>query len=384
VRILHLISSSGLFGAERVAIELSAVLREEYGCDPVVGVIRNSLNPHTEVAEEAEKRGVDSVVFECKGRFNLGLILKIREYIRKNNIDLVHCHGFKSNFYGLFASMNNVPAVTTNHNWLRRNWRLKAYCFLDSLWIRYFDGIVAVSGGIKDEMIRYRVPQSRISVIDNGLDLKRFAAPGEGGIRRELGLSPEIRIISAVGALKPEKGYTYLLKAARKVLDSEPSVRFLIVGNGPLKKELEDEAKGLSLLKNVIFLGFRSDVPEILAETDLFVLSSVTEGLPMVLLEAMSAGKPVVATRVGAVPRVVEDDKSGVLVGPADAAALGGAIAGLLKDPEKAGRLGATARSRAEKEFSSKVMGQKYLALYKSLSGKGREAASVPAKKQLL
>jgi len=129
MRILHLISSVGLFGAERVAVELSKSLKKTYHCEPILGVIRNVYNPHEEISEEAVRNDIPYTIFTCRSQLDLQLVFSVRKFIKTNRVDVIHCHGYKSNFYGLLASKGQVPSVTTNHNWLTAHWKLKAYCF---------------------------------------------------------------------------------------------------------------------------------------------------------------------------------------------------------------------------------------------------------------
>src|SRR3989304_1669306 len=202
MRILNLISSVGVFGAERVAVELSKSLKKTYHCEPILGVIRNVYNPHEEISEEAVRNDIPYTIFECRSQLDLQLAFSVREFIRTNRVDIIHCHGYKSNFYGLLASKGQVPSVTTNHNWLTAHWKLKTYCFLDSLWIRFFDRIVAVSNQVKREMLRSKITEEKISVIDNGIDLERFEKVDEANhIREELGFDGKMRIIGTVGSL---------------------------------------------------------------------------------------------------------------------------------------------------------------------------------------
>lgn len=368
MKILHLISSSGLFGAERVVIELSKSLKNTHDCHPIVGVIKNAYNPHIEVAEEAKANHIDSVIFTCKGQFDLKLVSLIRRYIKNNKVDIIHCHGYKSNFYGLLSAKNKLPLVTTNHNWLTHHWKLKVYCFLDGLWMRYFDRIVAVSDGIKRDMLRYKIPEKKIMVIDNGIDVGRFNRKiATEDIKKEFGINGNIKVIGTIGSLKFEKGHVYLLRVAREVIKSFKDVKFFIVGDGPLRKQLEDEAKNLGIEKNIIFTGLRNDVPELLSIMDIFVLPSIKEGLPMVLLEAMASKKPVVATKVGAIPKIINDNKSGILVEPQDIIGLKDVIINLIKDSGKAERLALEGYEKVKKDFSSERMCRKYLNLYSEL-----------------
>jgi len=369
MRILHLISSGGLFGAERVAVELSKSLKKTYHCEPVLGVIRNVYNPHEEILEEAKSNGLDYAVFSCRSPLDLKLAFSIRAFIKKNRIDVIHCHGYKSNFYGLLASKGQVPSVTTNHNWLTAHWKLKTYCFLDSLWIRFFDRIVAVSNEVKEEMLKYKIPGEKIRVIDNGISLERFEKRAETRkMKTLLGFEEKTRVIGTVGSLVIEKGHIYLLEAARQILDVVKDLKFLIIGDGPLQKALEEKSKELGIKKDIIFMGQRKDIPELLTAMDIFVLPSIKEGLPVALLEAMAAKRPIVATRVGAIPRVIESKDIGILVEPKDISGLRDALASLINDPERMKLLARGGFNRVSMDFSSDEMCKHYLELYNEIT----------------
>jgi glycosyltransferase involved in cell wall biosynthesis len=369
MRILHLISSGGLFGAERVAIELCKSLKKTYHCEPILGVIRNVYNPHEEISEEAKSNGIACTVFSCRSQLDLKLASSIREFIKKNRVDIIHCHGYKSNFYGLLASRGQVPSVTTNHNWLTAHWKLKTYCFLDSLWIRFFDRIVAVSNEVKKDMLKYKIPKEKIRVIDNGICLERFEKLVETRkIKSQLGLEEKTRVIGTIGSLGIEKGHIYLLEAARQVLDVVKDLKFLVIGDGPLRKPLEEKSEELGIKKHVIFLGQRKDIPELLMAMDIFVLPSIKEGLPIALLEAMAAKRPVIATRVGAIPKVIENKDTGILVEPKDIKGLRDAIMNLINDPERMNLLAQEGFNKVCTDFSSDEMGKHYLKLYKEIT----------------
>ena len=369
MKILHLISSRGLYGAERVTLDLCKGLKRN-GYESMIGVIRNSHNPHLEVAEEARKNSIDAVIFPCDGRLDVKLIFRIRKYALENRINLMHCHGYKSNFYGLFARPRNIPIVATNHNWLASHWRLRAYRRFDSLLIRHFTRIIAVSEDVGKEMLSYGVPKEKVRVIDNGIDLTRFNdAVSPAAIREEFGINKGITIIGTVGNLGAEKGHVYLLQAARGIVSNDESVKFIFVGEGPLRAYLENEASKLGIRDHVIFTGFRTDIPDLLSTMDIFVLPSVIEGLPMVLLEAMAAEKAVVATRVGAISKVVHDG-NGILVEPRDVAGLQNAIIRLLASEEKRQKFASAGRATVRTHFSSERMSSEYIELYNELLGR--------------
>jgi glycosyltransferase involved in cell wall biosynthesis len=369
MRILHLISSAGLFGAERVAVELSKSLKKTYHCEPILGIIRNIYNPHVEISEEAVRNDIPYTVFTCRSQLDLQLPFSVREFIKKNRVDIIHCHGYKSNFYGLLASKGQVPSVTTNHNWLTAHWKLKAYCFLDSLWIRFFDRIVAVSNEVKEGMLKYKIPGEKIRVIDNGISLERFEKQVETRrMKTQLGFQEKTRVIGTVGSLVIEKGHIYLLEAARQILDVAKDLKFLIIGDGPLRKALEEKSEELGIKKDVIFMGQRKDIPELLTAMDIFVLPSIKEGLPIALLEAMAAKRPVVATRVGAIPRVIESQDIGILVEPKDISGLRDAVVSLIDDPERMNHLARGGFGKVSVDFSSDEMCKHYLELYNEIT----------------
>jgi glycosyltransferase involved in cell wall biosynthesis len=224
-----------------------------------------------------------------------------------------------------------------------------------------------VSEGVKEEMLRYGVPKEKMRVIDNGIDLARFNDTGSPiEIREKFGIKKGVTIIGTVGNLGAEKGHLYLLQAAKEIVNKVNSVVFIIVGDGPLRRYLESEASALGIKENVIFTGFRTDIPNLLSTMDIFVLPSVIEGLPMSLLEAMSAKRAIVATRVGAISKVVHDG-NGILVKPRDVAGLENAILRLLGSEENRQKYAFAGYETVRTHFSSEQMSSKYMNLYNEL-----------------
>jgi glycosyltransferase involved in cell wall biosynthesis len=218
-------------------------------------------------------------------------------------------------------------------------------------------------------MLKYKIPEDKIRVIDNGISLDRFEKRVETKkMKTQLGLGEKTRVIGTIGSLVIEKGHIYLLEAARQILDVVKDLKFLIVGDGPLRKALEEKSEELGIKKDVIFMGQRKDVPELLTVMDIFVLPSIKEGLPVALLEAMAAKRPIVATRVGAIPRVIESKDIGILVEPKDISGLREALAGLIDDPEKMNLLARGGFDRVSMDFSSDGMCKHYLKLYNEIT----------------
>jgi glycosyltransferase involved in cell wall biosynthesis len=224
---------------------------------------------------------------------------------------------------------------------------------LDRQILRYYPAVVAVSGDVSTRLQRSGVPAERITLIPNGVSLDLFEKRGDGRLlREELGLPPESAVVAVIGRLSAEKGQALLLGAARQLVRDFPEVRFLLVGDGPLRGRLEQLTEELGLASRVLFTGTRDDVHRIFSLSDCLVIPSLREGLPMVLLEAMASQTPVVATTVGDIPSVVEHGVSGLLVAPSDVPSLAEAIRTILRDPARARTLAEAGRARVSESYS--------------------------------
>jgi len=230
--------------------------------------------------------------------------------------------------------------------------------------------MVAVSHDLKEFLAdRVRIDRRRISVIHNGVGSLPSVAPNEADqCRRELGIPSGTQVIGVVGSLYPVKGHQFLLDALPSVVKRFPHIRLVVVGRGELEAELKARAQVLGLGEHVLFLGLREDVPRLLAIFDIFVLPSLSEGLSMAILEAMTSSKPVVTTRVGGNAELVEDGATGLLVEPRNPSALGQALEQLLADEGKATAMGRRGCEKALREFSVDRMARRYEDLYAAVS----------------
>jgi glycosyltransferase involved in cell wall biosynthesis len=212
------------------------------------------------------------------------------------------------------------------------------------------------------------MPPRKLITVYNGIDTGQFkiSAAETAAVRRELDLSPGQLAVGTMGELTQQKGYRYLLEAIPEILKSVPSVKFFIAGEGELKKSLLVLRDKLGLQSSVSFLGFRDDVPRLLSAFDIFVLPSLWEGLPVALIEAMAAGKPIVATDVDGNCEVTGRDAAGIAVEPLDPPALATALLELLGDPELRRRLGDAGIERAQKLFDVRIMIKRYQDLYEA------------------
>ncbi len=380
MRIFQLISSGGYYGAETVLINLAASL-ERAGHRAIVGVFDNRHSPNIEIADQAKAHGLSVEMIPCRGQMDWQAVRVIRRCIVAREVDLVHTHGYKADVYGYLAARRlGKPLVATCHNWPHLTPLSRFYALLDRLVLRQFRRVVAVSDAVADVLQRSGVPPDKIVRIDNGVDLSRFAAASPT-LAHEIA-RPGKAIIGAVGRLSPEKGFDYFLHAAKKLLADFPETLFVLVGEGDQRPRLKELAHELGLTGRVIFAGQRADMPGVYASLDIFVLSSLNEGMPMVILEALGAGRPVVATRVGAIPRLIPEESIGILVSPGDAAELARAMARLLADPEGRRKMGANGQAWVRQHFSAEVMARSYMSLYAGLLGQQsaaiHEAAGSP------
>ncbi len=382
--VLHLRSSIGFFGAEAVVLALVGETAEG-AWRPVVGMIRNEQDPHVELAEEAEKHGVETEIFPCRGRIDPSMIFALRRFLKERSVRILHCHGYKSNLYGLLASIGTpTRLVTTCHNWTDADWKLAVYAWLDRRVMRRFEVVVSVSEPLTAQLERQGIAGSRIVTIANGVSVERFAAAGETArLRSELGLEPGHRAIAVIGRLSPEKGQTVFLDAVAKIHGDVPEARFLLVGAGPSREELAARAEALGIASKVVFCGNRGDIERVYALAEIVVIPSLTEGLPVVLLEAMAARTPVVATRVGAIPEVVEHGQSAMLVEPDDADSLATGMRKVLDDEGLREGMAEAGSRRVRKAYSSRAMAKRYEEVYERLTASRAARGSVSESRAL-
>ena len=276
-----------------------------------------------------------------------------------------HLNWLLSCKYGLLASiLARVPVViATMQQYMKPPWGRTVY-LQHRLIEKFIDRYIAVSEAVAQQLCQtFHVPPYKIRVIHNSIPVDRYECTASQAFRAKLRLGSERQIVLTVARLDPQKGHYYLLEAIQQVHDAI----FVIAGDGPEKTVLEAQAHKLGIEDRVIFLGYRQNIPELLAGCDLFVLPSLYEGLPLSILEAMAAGKAVVATAVGGTPEAVLDGETGLLVPPGDPVALARAIQEILSNPLLLRKMGATGRERVQREFSSATMVQRITHLYEEL-----------------
>jgi len=337
---------------------------------PIIGVIRNTQDPHIELAEIAQSHHIDTKIFDCCGQFDVRTLFALRCFLTRNKVGILHSHGYKADFYAMLATrFKKISLLATCHPWNETEYSLKArlYARLDRVLLRNFDKIVAVSDEIRRDLLASGISESKVSIIDNGIDIQRFAISyNKNEIRKKFNIRGETQVIGTIGRLTKEKGHLLFIQAARMLRETFPNTFFIVVGDGPLRKKLQKKSVELGLQNHLLFMGIRKDIPKLLAVMDIFVLPSLSEGLPMVLLEAMAARKPIVATNVGAISKAITHNKSGILV-RANVHDLKEGIAALLCHKDKCRSLAKKGYEKVTREFSSEHMAQKYIEIYEQL-----------------
>ena len=371
MKVLQLISSTGYYGAEAVVVNLSKQL-EKLGVSNTIGVFQNAHRPNLEVAEVAKQQRLRVEILPCAGRMDWGCVRRIRDRVRGEGFDVLHTHGYKAHLYGYLAVRAiSCPVVATCHGYRSvlppglARLRQQFYGAVERALLRRFDRVVAVSSELAEALGKARVASGKLTIIRNGVDPDGFgsACPSadlekiKGG-RMAVGL---------VGRLTEGKGHRQLFQAAREILVRHPNTVLFVVGDGPLKSRLEDLARELGIASSVFFTGKRSDMVGVYAALDIFVLPSLYEGLPMVILEALAAKRAVIATRVGAVPDLILEGNTGLLIEPADIPALGNAMIRLMTDAGLRRSLGENGAAFVRKQFSAQSMAGKYLELYQAV-----------------
>ncbi len=351
-----------MLGAEGVVIELAKESRA-FGYESIVGALKNEKDPVPEFITVAESCGLRTKIFECQGSFDFRVASKIKKYINRHQIEVLHCHGYKENAFGLLTR-SGIPMIATNHLWKDSTLKAKCYCLLDALLIRFFDRIVGVSDEIVQGMKNVGIKNA--FKIANGIDCNRFNfCSKDDDFSRKYNVQPNDFVLGMISSLSYEKNHQAALKALEKM--SNQNLKLLIVGSGPLEDELRKLAENMGLTERVIFTGAVSEVTKILSIVDVFLLPSLSEGLPMALLEAMASGKAVVASNVGDVGNVVEDYVNGLLVNSNSVEELRTAIEFFCKNPEKLIECGHAARHTVKNRYSSSIMAKKYCCIYDSL-----------------
>lgn len=370
-QILHLIDSGGMYGAEWVVLSLVEQLRK-HGWDAVLGCMCDLDGSVPALANHAKSKGLPCTIFRMRRGVSVSGLGAVKRYLRSEGVTILHSHGYKADIYNSLLRRMRVGRISTVHGWSKQDLGIKgrAYRWLDLSALRAMDKVIAVSQAVESDLCDQGIRANRTVVIPNGLPVRETDRESRDEVRAKLGLPHDALSIGCVGRLAKVKGHAYLIEAIDRLKDDFPTIRLFIAGDGPLLPDLRTMIESKGLADRVKLLGFRDDIRALLASFDIFVLPSLSEGLPIALLEAMSLGVPVVASRVGGIPEVIVDDSQGVLVSPGNPSALANAIQMLFVDRARREALGIMGKRRVDSAFSSDAMANSYGGVYSSLSEK--------------
>ena len=362
MRILFHISELDIGGAERMLYMLATGLVER-GHEVEVAC----LTGKGDVGGWLEKAGIPVHYLNARKSWPPSLVLPLRKVVREFKPEVLHNFLFHANMVGrLVGWLSRVPAVicAVRVEDVERGFRL----WVDGAthWMMHKQTCVSESAR-RFTHEKSSIPMDKLIAVPNAVDLSKFENLEPGRLRRELEVDAETPVLLTVGRLSRQKGLQHLLDAMPAVLDEISNTRLALVGAGEDEASLKDLTRELGIEGAVSFLGWHPEIPEFLKDADLFVLPSLWEGMPNVVLEAMASGVPTVATEVGGTPELVLEGETGVLVPPADSDALARSIITLLQDRELRSRMGQQALERAQSQFSPARMIERNEQLYAEL-----------------
>jgi glycosyltransferase involved in cell wall biosynthesis len=361
MKILHLNTERSWRGGEQQALYLLQGLSKRGISSDLV------CQPDSPMARSAGKAKTQVLPVDMHGEADLLAARRIRSFIRKTHYDVIHSHTSHAHTLAFAASLGlRVKRLVTR----RVDFSIFRHSFLHLSGIKYrfmADYFIAISQKIKDVLVDDGIAAERIFVIHSGIDPQRFSGDRTDHLRSEFHLAADEKVVINVAHLAGHKGQKHLVRAIPHVLEKMNNIRFFIIGKGELMADLKRLAASLGLDRHLVFTGFRDDVGAFYNLADLFVMSSVQEGLGTAVLEALAAGKPVVAARSGGIPEIISDGETGRLVAPADPSALASGIIELLTHADLAQKMATQGQRIVHQQFSIDAMVDEYIQVYQRI-----------------
>ena len=359
--LFHIDAGKEWRGGQRQAFFLARELkREGY---PFFFVVQ----PNSPLYLKAREADLPVFPLRIRSEFDFLAMIRLALAMRRNRCLLAHFHDAHSVAVGsAAASLAKVPIRVISR---RVDFPLRQNLLSKRKYRKNIDSIIAISEGVKEVLKKGGIPEQLIEVIPSGIDFSPYdEASASDYLRREFSFVADDYLVGIVAHLAEHKGHKYLIQATKILKEHTDKIKVIIVGGGPLKFELDEQARELKVEDIVYFLGFREDIPRILCSLDLFVLSSYLEGMGSSLLDAMACRLPVVATKTGGIPEVVVHRKTGLLVPPRSPSYLAKAILKLYEDRDLASRLGQRGYEVVRQKFSAEAMAVKIIGLYEKIA----------------
>lgn len=366
VKILFFITELSTGGAQTVLLHLISHLDRRHFEPTVVCLYNDDGVP----AQQIKAMGIPVIGLGMTYKWRLDALYRLYMVFRHTQPTILHTWMFHANLLGrVIGRLAGIPIIITSRHSVRIGGKWREH--LKGWTVKLDDKIIAVCEMARQlEIENAHAPPEKVVVIYNSIDWRKFADTNplaRNSIRQALNISPNAPLIGAVGRLTPAKGFDILLQSFVKIHHQIPDARLLLVGDGALRQLLETLTRQVNLTDSVIFTGTRNDIPHILKALDIFILSSLWEGLPNTILEAMAASVPVIATTVGGVPEVITHQENGWLIPPNNVTALTDAVIYLLQNPSERHRLGANGQKRVKNSFDAEFTAQKTINLYQAL-----------------
>lgn len=348
--------------AERIARQLSGEFRFVFACLDDLGELGRSLR----------SGGFPVEVLRRRPGLDFGCVRKLARLLRDERVDLIHAHQYTPFFYATAARLlrPRLPVMFTEHGRHQPDYPRRKRMIYNRLALRRADRVIGVGQTVRRALIENEgIAPERVSVIYNGIDLAAFETKttDRGAVRREIGVGPDDFVVAQVARLDYLKDHATAVRTIARVAEQNRQTRLVIVGDGPLRGDIEGHVARADAAGFVRMLGLRRDVGRILAAADVFLLTSISEGIPLTVIEAMAAGLPVVSTAVGGVPEVIVDGVNGLLAPAGDDEALAQDLLALGADEDLRTRMGEAGRRRAREVFSEARMHAGYRECYNEM-----------------
>jgi glycosyltransferase involved in cell wall biosynthesis len=369
--ICHVVHDLIVGGTQVLAAGLARQLGERYRflfvCLDELGSLGRELHDEGFPIEILDRRpGVD---WRCSRR--------LAEIVRRERVDVLHAHQYSPFFYAAASRWfgSRPPVLFTEHGRAFPDYPRRKRMLANRVLLRSRDRVMAVGEAVRQALIHNEgIAPKRVEVIYNGIPLERFAArltaSERAAVRAEIGVEPDDLVVIQVARLDYLKDHATAIRTIERVAGRWPTARLVLVGDGPERGKIEDLVRQRAMGENVRLLGQRADIPRLLAASDIVLLTSISEGIPLTLIEAMAAGRPVVSTGVGGVAEVVVDGQTGLLAPAGDDETLAEHILRLADDPGRRDRMRRSGRRRADELFSESRMHEAYHHIYTSMIGK--------------
>jgi len=364
IHVLQFICPTGFYGAEMWLLALAKNIERRY-VNIQLAVTREPEQNNLEIIRRFRSLGINVYEIEMNGRFDFNAIKKLKQLIQRENIEIIHTHGYKSDIIGLLAAgFSGCSIVATPHGFGKEDdLKLKFFMGLGSFALRFCNKIVPLSRELEIELLRMGISRSKIKTVLNGVDLSEIKDERSASGNMDLSFHQDKKI-AYVGRLEEGKNVDHIIEAFDRLYADYENVRLLIIGDGALREELEQAACSKASGRKIDFLGYRKDRLSILKECDLFTMASSKEGIPRCLMEAMAMGLPTAAYDIPGVANLIENGETGLVAELGNVDALSDCWKRLLFNRDLARNIAAKGRQYIVERYSAQRMAEDYLKLY--------------------